>query len=262
MTAMPGPVPQEFPPAADVELPDTHGQPVRLSALWAAGPLALAVLPPFGTEMCGDNAAQLRDNDDAFAEAGGTLAAIVTASPEGASAFAREWNLAYRLLSDTAGVAHTVFGIAADPEGRTLPASFIIDTSGRITHEHRAASHYGYAPAWELVDEISELTGKVVERPELPLNFAASTASLSRPLGGVRADAPVSVRNGAWSCARCGVQQCEMNDVATASGLLSRIFNLQNRRFVAVTCMGCGYTELYKRDSTAIMNIIDFLSNG
>ncbi len=263
MTAMPLPAPDQRALCPDLELQDAKGATVRLSSLWATGPLALAILPAFGTEMCADNAAQLRDNDDAFVEAGGTLAAIVDASPADGTAFAAEWNLAYTLLCDAGGQASAAFGLSGDGFGKTLPASFIINTYGRITHEHRAASPYGYAAAWELVDEISEITGRKVERPELPLNFAgATTAGLSSPLGGLRADAPTSVRGGAWSCVRCGVGPCELNDVATASGLWSRIFNLQNRRFVAVSCMGCGYTELYRRNSTAIMNIIDFLGNG
>ena len=263
MTALLLPTSDDYASCPDLELQDAKGATLRLSSLWAKGPLALAVLPAFGSEMCADNAAQLRDNHDAFAEAGGVLAAILDASPADAAAFAAEWNLAYTLLTDTQGQAGAAFGLSGDGFGKTLPASFIIDTGGRITHEHRAASPYGYAAAWELVDEISEITGRNVERPELPLNFAgASTAVLSSPLGGVRADAPTSVRSGAWSCVRCGVAQCELNDVATASGLWSRIFNLQNRRFVAVSCLGCGYTELYRRNSTAIMNIIDFLGNG
>lgn len=263
MTALPAPDPRTPAPAPDLEFSDADGNTTRLSSLWSSQPLALAVLPAFGTEMCADNAAQLRDNKDAFSSAGGAIAAIVGAPADQVIAFASTWNLDFILLCDPESQARSSFNLQADAFGQTLPASFIIDTSGRITHEHRSASAYGYATAWELVDEIVEITGKHVARPELPLNFVPPAEhTLSRPLGGVRADAPTSVRNGAWSCVRCGVHQFELNDVATASGLWSRIFNLQNRRFVAVSCMGCGYTELYKRNSTAIMNIIDFLSNS
>lgn len=252
---------QSYPAAPNFELPDTNGVPVRLSTLWADKPLALAVLPEFGRAACDDNASQLRDNDERIIEAGGAFAAIIHAAPFEAAAFARDWNLDYLLLCDADGTAAVALSLAADESGATLPASFIINTRGEITHEHLAVAPSAFASAWVLVGEIEELTGARIKRPEVSANF--NDPLFSRPLLNKTADrTPTTVRSGDWSCSRCRVTQFELNDVSTASGFLSRMFNLQNRRFTGVTCLGCGYTELYKRNSPALMNIVDFLSGG
>jgi membrane fusion protein (multidrug efflux system) len=40
-------------------------------------------------------------------------------------------------------------------------------------------------------------------------------------------------------------------------------FDIQNKKFITVTCCDCGYTELYKQPENAGMNVLDFLfGNG
>ncbi|MEX2227815.1 MAG: zinc ribbon domain-containing protein [Dehalococcoidia bacterium] len=65
-----------------------------------------------------------------------------------------------------------------------------------------------------------------------------------------------------FSCAKCGYSGCERGEIATAGGFLSRLLNLQHRKFVAVSCRGCGYTELYRRTTGMAGNVVDFLAGS
>ena len=42
-------------------------------------------------------------------------------------------------------------------------------------------------------------------------------------------------------------------------GNFAKLFDVQNKKFVTVSCVNCGYTELYKAQSSDGWNILDFL---
>ncbi|MCI6737961.1 MAG: zinc ribbon domain-containing protein, partial [Intestinibacter sp.] len=42
-------------------------------------------------------------------------------------------------------------------------------------------------------------------------------------------------------------------------GNFSKVFNVQNKKFVTISCKNCGYTELYKAQTSTGMNVLDFL---
>lgn len=65
-----------------------------------------------------------------------------------------------------------------------------------------------------------------------------------------------------WRCCKCGNTENEMDQFQATGGNFSKIFNVQNKRFITVTCTKCGYTELYKAETSAGMNILDFFMNG
>ena len=65
----------------------------------------------------------------------------------------------------------------------------------------------------------------------------------------------------AYRCCKCGNDHYGTSEVRTTGGILSKIFDVQNRKFTAVSCSECGYTELYKGDSRLIGNIFDFVTN-
>jgi hypothetical protein len=50
----------------------------------------------------------------------------------------------------------------------------------------------------------------------------------------------------AEGCPKCGHTDAEVDDIATTGVGLSRLVDVQNRRFTAVSCTRCGYTEFYK----------------
>ena len=42
-------------------------------------------------------------------------------------------------------------------------------------------------------------------------------------------------------------------------GNFAKLFDVQNKKFITVSCRECGYTELYRAETGAGMNILDFL---
>ncbi|MFW6317762.1 MAG: zinc ribbon domain-containing protein [Halorubrum sp.] len=57
-------------------------------------------------------------------------------------------------------------------------------------------------------------------------------------------------------CPKCGSEETETDEIATSGTGLTKLFDVQNRKFVVVSCANCGYSELYKGQSTG--NAIDF----
>ncbi|MEF9920300.1 MAG: zinc ribbon domain-containing protein [Erysipelotrichaceae bacterium] len=62
-----------------------------------------------------------------------------------------------------------------------------------------------------------------------------------------------------YVCEKCGNTQFESDQFQATGGNFSKIFDVQNKKFVTITCTQCGYTELYKQKSDDAWNILDFL---
>jgi predicted nucleic-acid-binding Zn-ribbon protein len=52
--------------------------------------------------------------------------------------------------------------------------------------------------------------------------------------------------DGETGCPKCGHTEADVDDIATTGNGVSRLLDVQNRRFRAVSCTRCGYTEFYK----------------
>ncbi len=65
-----------------------------------------------------------------------------------------------------------------------------------------------------------------------------------------------------YQCAKCGGRKPEVDEIRTTGSGFTKYFNIQNRRFTAISCAKCGYTEFYKgaRPSGA-SSVLDFLTN-
>ncbi|MGL4760688.1 MAG: zinc ribbon domain-containing protein [Sarcina sp.] len=64
----------------------------------------------------------------------------------------------------------------------------------------------------------------------------------------------------AYSCVKCGHNQFEHDEIASTGTGFSRIFDIQNRKFIVISCKSCGYVELYKSGTSSTGdNILDFL---
>lgn len=59
--------------------------------------------------------------------------------------------------------------------------------------------------------------------------------------------------DGEKGCPKCGHTEAEVDTVATTGDGVSRMFDIQNRRFRAVSCTRCGYTEFYKGASPDVV---------
>jgi predicted nucleic-acid-binding Zn-ribbon protein len=65
-----------------------------------------------------------------------------------------------------------------------------------------------------------------------------------------------------YRCAKCGGQAHEVVEVSTTGGGIARFFDFQNRRFSAVVCERCKYTEFYRTRASGLSKVIDFLGSG
>lgn len=66
---------------------------------------------------------------------------------------------------------------------------------------------------------------------------------------------------GKWECPKCGSDDYETDEIRTTGGALSKFLNVQNKKFTAVSCRKCRYTELYKGKTSTLGNIVDFFGN-
>ena len=58
---------------------------------------------------------------------------------------------------------------------------------------------------------------------------------------------------------KCGNDHYESDQFQSTGGNFAKIFDVQNKKFITISCTRCGYTELYKGKSSGGWNILDFL---
>ena len=56
-------------------------------------------------------------------------------------------------------------------------------------------------------------------------------------------------------CPKCGNDETDIDEIATSGTGLSKMFDIQNRTFKVVSCTNCGYSELYRGQSSG--NMVD-----
>ena len=64
-----------------------------------------------------------------------------------------------------------------------------------------------------------------------------------------------------WTCPKCESTEYSEDTVTMTGKTWSRFMNIQNRKFLAITCTNCQYTEFYKGVSKGWESVIDFLGN-
>jgi predicted nucleic-acid-binding Zn-ribbon protein len=64
-----------------------------------------------------------------------------------------------------------------------------------------------------------------------------------------------------YKCPKCGNNQCEVDEMRAAGGFLSKVFDVQSKRFTTVICTNCQYTEIYWAASSMLGNIFDLFTN-
>ncbi|CEJ72789.1 Zn-ribbon nucleic-acid-binding protein [[Clostridium] sordellii] len=62
-----------------------------------------------------------------------------------------------------------------------------------------------------------------------------------------------------YVCSKCGNLEYEVDEICATGSGMSKIFDVQNRKFTAITCKRCKYTEFYKVPSNKIDDIFDFI---
>jgi len=64
-----------------------------------------------------------------------------------------------------------------------------------------------------------------------------------------------------FTCPKCKNNACEVSEFRATGGFLTKIFDIQTKKFSTVTCTRCKYTEIYKADSSMLGNIFDFFTD-
>lgn len=63
-----------------------------------------------------------------------------------------------------------------------------------------------------------------------------------------------------YKCPKCGNTRYETDEIRTTGGALSKIFDVQNKKFTVVSCTNCHYSELYKGTTSTLGNIFDLFT--
>jgi predicted nucleic-acid-binding Zn-ribbon protein len=64
-----------------------------------------------------------------------------------------------------------------------------------------------------------------------------------------------------YVCPKCGCEHYESDVFQATGGNFAKIFDVQNKKFITVSCVNCGYTELYKKKTSTGMNVLDLFLN-
>lgn len=59
-------------------------------------------------------------------------------------------------------------------------------------------------------------------------------------------------------CPKCGGKDFMLGEVYMAGSLITKIFNIQNKKFSSFTCLKCKYTEFYQLPAKSALNVLDF----
>ena len=61
-------------------------------------------------------------------------------------------------------------------------------------------------------------------------------------------------------CPKCGNKSYETGEIQATGGFVSKVLDVQNKKFAYITCKKCKYTEFYKGDSSMLGNIFDLFT--
>lgn len=62
-----------------------------------------------------------------------------------------------------------------------------------------------------------------------------------------------------YMCPKCGCMHYESDQFQATGGNFAKLFDIQNKKFITVSCAQCGFTELYRDTHNDGSNILDFL---
>ena len=63
-------------------------------------------------------------------------------------------------------------------------------------------------------------------------------------------------------CPKCGCKAFDSDQFQATGGNFAKIFDVQNKKFITISCTNCGYTEIYRNQTSTGWNVLDFLIGG
>ncbi|RST48883.1 peroxiredoxin-like family protein [Variovorax sp. MHTC-1] len=167
--------------APDVNLTDTAGAPVKLSALWRSGPLVVIFYRGGWCSYCNLQLHAWQQHASELKRLGAALVAISPQTPEHSQDTMETNALPYALLSDSSLNAANGFGIAytLPPElidlyassgtdipvlngnGQwvlPIPATYVVDPSGRIRFAHVETDYRERIEPWAVIEVLEQAT--------------------------------------------------------------------------------------------------------
>ncbi|MFC2107763.1 zinc ribbon domain-containing protein [Bacteroidota bacterium] len=67
--------------------------------------------------------------------------------------------------------------------------------------------------------------------------------------------------SGKYICPKCDNKHYQVGQVRATGSFVTKLFNIQNRKFTTITCTKCKYTEFFETTSSKLGNILDFFTN-
>ena len=58
-----------------------------------------------------------------------------------------------------------------------------------------------------------------------------------------------------YNCPKCRNTECEVGEFRATGGFLSKVFDVQSKRFTTVICTNCHYTEIYRASSSLMLEL-------
>jgi peroxiredoxin len=98
-------------PAPDLDVLDISGKPVRLSSLWAKGPILLAFTRHFGCTQCKEMLSELIEGKESIEKAGLEIVVIMQGTPEATAEFAKQFAPGLYVLADPKRKAYQAYGL-------------------------------------------------------------------------------------------------------------------------------------------------------
>ncbi|MCH8317476.1 MAG: peroxiredoxin [Bacteroidetes bacterium] len=120
--------------APDFELPDQHGNSVRLYDLTATKNIVLYFYPKDNTPGCTIEAKAFRDNYEVFTDQGAMVIGISSDSEDSHKNFCAKYDLPFTLLSDQGGKVRKLYGVPKTLGLYPGRVTYIIDRQGIIRH--------------------------------------------------------------------------------------------------------------------------------
>ncbi len=121
-------------PAPDFELPDQHGNLVRLSQYRGKSAVVVYFYPKDDTTGCTIEACRFRDDFEKFRATSAQILGISDDSTESHGRFASKYNLPFTLLSDKGGSVRKLFGVKKTFGVIPGRVTFVIDREGIVRH--------------------------------------------------------------------------------------------------------------------------------